>query len=181
MSEPDVNVLFKELVEYAQTTYGVQVISKRKYYTFWKTLSVLLKILSFGKMTTFMTHYTTTIGPIIAFPVNWNPNKINKYLYVTLRHELKHVEQYAHAGAGNVWLGTLLAGFAYLFLPFPIFFAWFRYKMEREAYLESYRAAKECGYVPNVKHYIDVLTGSDYLWTWIFKDSVTKWFNKNCT
>ncbi len=180
MDKPNIPILFKELVEYARLNDGVQVISKKKYYAFWKMLDVLLRILSFGQMTTFMTRFTTTLGPIIAFPLGWTPDKPNRYDYVTLRHELKHVKQYKKVGRGNIWLGAIIAGFAYLFLPFPVLFAWFRYKMERDAYRESYIAAKECGYEPNIRHYIDNLTGSSYLWTWYSKDNVAAWFNENC-
>jgi len=181
MTGPNAAILFRELVKHAEDDCGVQVISKNTYYAFWKTLDILLKIISFGKMTTFMTRFTTTIGPIIAFPVGWTPDRPNAYDYVTLRHELKHVEQYHTVGLGNIWLGTILAGIAYLLLPFPVLFAWFRYKMEREAYKESYYAAKECGYTPDVRDYVNNLTGSSYLWTWYSKSSVSNWFNKHCT
>ncbi len=175
------NQLFEDEATKAYTEQGILIKTKRSYYRVWRFLDVLLKIITFGKMNRFLTHYTTTIGRTIYFPIHWQRSNASKRNYVTLRHERKHVWRARKLGFGNTTLGTIIFGFLYFLIFFPVGLAWFRYTFEREAYLESYKACKEVGIKPNVAFYIDVLTGPDYVWTWPFRKSVRRWFYKNCT
>lgn len=160
---------------------GIKIVSKRTYRPFWKTLDILLKIITLGKAKEFMTHFTTTVGNIIAFPETWREIDADETSYIILRHELKHVDQFKRVGFDNIWFGFILWSIAYLFLPLPVCFAWFRYKFEREAYRESCRATRELGRSIDLKFYIDALTGPDYFWAWILRDRVRHWFYRNCT
>jgi hypothetical protein len=162
--------------ELGLTTYAKDVKWKR----LWKTIHLVLKVLSFGKLNTFYTGYTITIGNKVFFPAGWSIKEAEATDYVTLRHEAKHIRDNIRLGIGNATLGTLIMGFLYLFIPFPIGFAWFRYKFEREAYAESYYACKRAGFVPDIKQYVELLSGPQYLWTWCRKKDVLRWFEQSC-
>lgn len=146
----------------------------------WRLASKFLTILSFGKLTTFLTEYTTTVGRTIYFPVGWKVDEATGKDYEILRHELVHVTRMEKLGFNNIVLGTIVFVFLYFLIPFPIFFAWFRYWFEREAYKISWYVEQEQGLNPQIDDYVKQLTGPDYLWMWIFRNQVKKWFMKNC-
>ena len=174
------NKLFEEEVEKAYQEQHIVVKTKRSYYDVWKAIDIFLKIITFGKLKGFMTHYTTTIGRTVYFPVKFARNKASRGDYVILRHERKHTSQVEKLGFGNIWLGLIIFGFLYFAVFLPVGLAYFRYKFEREAYVESFKACKKVGLTPNIDAYVEVLTGPNYFWTWPFKKSVRKWFLKNC-
>lgn len=166
----------------ARRQYGIKVTSKdRQWKPLWKTVHWLLKILSLGKQNGFYNKFTTTLGKTIFYPAGWQFEKASTNDCVILRHEGRHVQQFLRWGLGNEYLGILIMGFFYLFLPLPICFAWFRYCFEREAYKVSYYATLELGHEPDIEHYVENLTGPKYLWTWVFKNKVRKWFKDNCS
>jgi hypothetical protein len=149
---------------------NVKIYSKDKKYKFlWKVIHYILLILTFGKMNKFYSRYTTTIGNSIFFHAGWTPDDANASSYVTLKHEYKHVLDYRKEGLVKM-------GFKYLFLPFPIKFARCRYKYERKAYLEGFKAIIELGFTPKIEKYVDILTGPEYLWAWHNKDEIRQWF-----
>lgn len=93
----------------------------------------------------FMTEFwtTVTIGSVrvITYPVGTTYEKAIGEFY-TIVHEIEHVRQ-ADALAKNFpwrWLGHLWFYVRYLFLPFPILFADWRFKYEAEAYVKSFKA-----------------------------------------
>lgn len=160
---------------------GISVYSKdQKWMRLWSFIDWFLRIISFGKMKTFKTSYTTTIGKKIFFPEGWSTKTADEQSYEILRHEAKHVRDFLALGGGNEHLGILVMGFLYLFVPLPIGLAWFRYKFEREAYVESYYAARRAGYIPDTERYVNLLTGPSYLWTWYSKKQVRNYFKKVC-
>jgi hypothetical protein len=172
--------LFEEEVERAYQEQHIIVKTKRSYYNVWKAIDIFLRIITFGKQNRFMTHYTTTIGRTVYFPVSFVRSKASAYDYVTLRHERKHTSQVEKLGLGNIWIGLIIFGLLYFAVFLPAGLAYFRYRFEREAYLESFRACKKVGITPDINFYVKVLTGPDYFWTWPFKKSVRRWFLKNC-
>lgn len=162
--------------------YGMKVTSKdQQWKPLWKVIHWFLKILTFGKQDEFYEKFTTTIGKTVFFPAGWKFEEATVSNCITLRHEGRHVQQFLKWGLGNEYLGIFIVGLFYLFVPLPVCFAWFRYKFEREAYKISYYATLELGYEPNIEHYVDLLTGPQYLWTWIFKKKVRAWFKANCS
>lgn len=172
---------FHELHIQLTSSYGVKIAAKDKKLKYlWLAIHWFLKIISFGKMSTFYTAYTTTIGNRIYYPAGWHMAKATKQDYVILRHEAEHVRQIDKLGDGSMLWGTLIMGFLYLFIPLPIFFAWFRYKFEREAYRESIRTIKSLGDNPDLDWYVQQLTGPSYLWTWVLKKRVRRWFEEHC-
>lgn len=162
--------------------YGIKVTSKdQQWKPLWKIIHWILKILSFGKQDGFYDSFTTTLGKTIFYHAGWRFEEASAKDCVILRHESRHVQQFLKWGFGNEYLGILLMGLFYLFIPLPVCFAWFRYRFEREAYKVSYYATLELGHEPDIEHYIDNLTGPKYLWTWILKGRVRKWFEDNCS
>lgn len=88
----------------------------------------------------FMETYWTTIilGSIrvIAYPRRFKNRAAALKRKYTIIHELEHVKQADEAG--SFWFN-----FKYLFLYFPAFGAWFRFKYEVAAYVKGYRAQIE--------------------------------------
>jgi hypothetical protein len=78
----------------------------------------------------------------IALPVSmWDMRETEPIsFYEIIKHELTHIEQFKRLGFGNVYLGSIVQGFLYVFIPLPMGFAKFRYKFESEAYINSFRA-----------------------------------------
>ena len=169
---------FKE--EYVRLTeMGVTITSKDKSLKWlWKFIHYFLLIITFGKMSNFYTEFTTTIGKNVYFPKGWTPENAGIRGYVVLRHEWKHVWQYIRLGLGSSKLGIVVMGFLYLFIPVPTLFSWFKWKFEREAYLEGIIAWAELGVKRDIEHYVDLLTGPEYFWAWYSKKQVRNWFKK---
>lgn len=174
------NERFNHLASYFETTKGIHVTSKDTNHRAWKLLNLLWQGITFGHGKNLLKNYTTTVATTIYFPVGWKAENANDSDYVTLCHELKHVEQYRTLGFGCATLGFIIFLILYLLLPLPIGLAWFRYSFERAAYLESYDAAKRLGFQPKIDYYVKLLTGPDYFWAWPFKFLVKRWFMKRC-
>ena len=93
-----------------------------------KSESRMMKLLGFF-VPSFLTSWVT-LGKTIWYPVKvQNPLE---HLDI-IEHELIHVEQYDNVGGIDFpdWFWVLL----YVFFPVPIFFAYFRWRVERRAYL----------------------------------------------
>ena len=76
----------------------------------------------------FLSDMWTTIGNKIYYPSNVTFPLKPKY-YEIIKHEIVHVEQYKK-------YSIPLFLFLYLLFPLPIFFSYFRWKFEREAYFK---------------------------------------------
>lgn len=173
--------LFHDTFEKAHREYGVKIYSKdRKLTWLWKAIAGFLKFVTFGKMNRFMTDFTTVLGRTIYFPAGWRIEHVGPEDYVTLCHEIKHVKDQYELGMGCFVFGAILFALLYLFIPLPIFFAYFRYKFERDAYRVSWYTSLEVGLKPDLDFYIAQLTGPSYLWTWILKPQVKRWFREHC-
>jgi hypothetical protein len=159
--------------------YGGTVTTKAKHRWFWKTLDRIYYALSFGKSKDFMRR-ATTIGPIIAFGEQVDLKRVTKMDYITLKHELTHVRQCAKLAFGEPLFGMPLFLFLYLFVPLPAYRSWFRFKFEREAFMEEYKTARKYGWTPSVDDFIDALSGPDYLYAWP-KEKVKEWFVQELT
>lgn len=115
----------------------------------------------------YMTRYWTTAGNSVYYPTNLQETpdiSFFKKFYPTLMHELEHVKQkdkYTLVGF------TLL----YALFPVPIFFAYFRWKSEREAYMHNIRAGR------TIEQSVNSLWSAAYFWPWP-KSWMRKWFEK---
>ncbi len=168
--------LLDSLIKDARQKYNINIYTKKRYYRFWKFLAVLFKIVTFGKAGDFLKNYTITFGTSIYFPLDWDFKTDAALSYTILRHELVHVVQYRKLGLGCVPLGVAVFLLLYCLVPIPICFAWFRYRLERSAYLETCKARRYIGLPLNIDYYVDSLSGPRYLWTWVLKKQIKKWF-----
>ena len=138
-------------------------IIKKTDSSFMKFLNVLLLIITFGQMKSFMTEFITTIGYKVYVPKDFDSwPESNRFL--TIVHESVHMKQ-----RKNALLGGFGFSFAYLFLPLPAFFALCRLRYEIEAYATDavfghrvYHFSKES----RAKEVAQLLSNSSYFWTW---------------
>jgi hypothetical protein len=139
-------------------------------------IDVALKLLSLGRMSTYLTEYRTVIGDTMYVPSDWNETPAIDRV-ICLRHERVHLRQrrrYTLVGM------TLL----YLFLPLPIGLAWFRARMEWEAYRETLRATFELKGLSAVSHpdvrrqMVERFVGPAYLWMWPFRSHIERWYDE---
>ena len=119
----------------------------------------------------FMSDYWTTIGHTIYVPTRFDnsPAWISgewAEQEVVIDHEYVHVEQVERWGLPIQILMVLC-------FPLPIFFAWGRWRIEREAYLVNIKAGWDIDYI------VDMLWG-DYLMPWPTK-WMKAWFKENST
>jgi hypothetical protein len=135
-----------------------------------------LRVLSLGGQTGYLTRYRTVIGDTLYVPDDWSTTPSVERL-ICLRHERVHLRQRRR-------YGTLGMSLAYLFFPLPIGLAWYRARMEWEAYEETLRATAELlGHdalsSPTLRAtMVERFVGPDYLWMWPFPGTVERWFDE---
>jgi hypothetical protein len=136
----------------------------------------VLVVVTFGKMTSYLDSYQTTIGKTVYVTADWDQTDPDSR-YVTLRHEAIHLRQFRR---------FTLPGMAllYVLLPLPLGLAWFRAYFEKEAYAESIRAAAEVygrhypRSTPYRAHIIEQFVGPSYGWMWPFRGSMERWYDR---
>lgn len=169
------NMLLKQLLD-----EGICIESKSSKW-YWKTLNVLLLIVSFGQIREFMTAFTTTIGNKIGTPLGWD-HYSDLQRYEVLMHESVHVRQYQKYGFGNAWVGLVPVGLAYLLLPLPVGLAYCRARLEQAGYEASIRAQLQTRPFTEVlaarDFYVEQFTSANYLWMWPFRSQMESWFDK---
>ena len=139
-----------------------------------KTIDWFLRTITFGKMNKFMTEFTTTLGNKIYVSTEWDNRSITTQIS-TLRHERVHMRQAKK-------YGRFLFSLAYLLLPVPVGFAYFRAKAEMEAYEETLRAMHEF-YGPSVftkatkEVILSYFTGPEYFWMWPWRSDLESWYD----
>lgn len=138
-------------------------------------IDFILKITSFGKNKFFMQKFVTTIGNKVYLPTEWLIYSENVKCEI-LRHERVHMRQAKE-------FGNLLFSFLYLFVFFPIGFAYYRAKFEKEAYEESLRALYEYHGAdalldPKTKKImVEYFVGPSYGWMFPFRTNIEKWYD----
>jgi len=168
------NEKYEQLLNDVKKEFPDFKIVKKSDSFFMKMVSWFLRIVSFGKLNSFMKSFTTTIGQNIYVAESWDTNSLATKA-ITIRHERIHMRQ-----ARDV--GRIKFSLLYLFVYFPIGFAYYRAKFEKEAYAESLRAVHEY-YGPKfftqslkdnvVKHF----TSAEYLWMWPKKEQIEEWYD----
>lgn len=139
-----------------------------------KVANVLLIIITFGQMRTFMTRFTTQVMGKIYVPDDWTSRPPLERA-VTLRHERVHLRQ-------RVRYGNLMFTLRYAWWPLPLLFALGRRDLEQEAYEESMRAVAEYYgvnviYSPAYKeNMLGNFTSASYFWMFPFKKKLEAWF-----
>ncbi len=139
-----------------------------------KILHWITVIISFGSNKNFQKRFITTLGHTIYTPEDWDFYSDNSKI-THAQHEMVHMEQMKK-------YTTLGFYFLYLFIPFPIFFAYFRKKFECEGYEKTMRL--NASFVgmhifddPLYKHsIINHFVSSEYMWCWYSKKDIEKWY-----
>ena len=117
----------------------------------------------------------STLGKIIYMPSDWDYKDTPiETTYVTLKHEAEHLKFFKRFG---LVFGVII----YLFLPFPVIFAYGRYRVERNAVLEELLAIDDLGldYAGCMDDYVRALSGRAYFYAWPFKSLTRRWLSKN--
>jgi hypothetical protein len=169
-------VTLEELVSEMKTEFPDFSIVKKSDSKFMKLLGTLLTIITFGSNRSFMTDFITTIGRTVYVPPAWDSDPPSSKMSI-LRHERVHMRQ-------SVRYGRVLYTFLYLFPFFPMFFAYWRAKMEMEAYAESAKADAEFQGTFKIQDpayrdwMISHFTGPSYGWMWIYRPTIEKWVDE---
>src|SRR5262249_50331975 len=118
--------------------------------------------------------YVTTLGNTIYVTPDWHTRPAGDRL-ATLEHEYVHVRQFRR-------YGLVPMAIAYLLLPLPFGLAWFRMRLEREAYGTTLRVHHRIGRRVAVErlrtHVIRQFTSGSYGWMWPFPRAVARWFDR---
>ncbi len=141
-----------------------------------RAIHKFLVVVTFGKMTSYLDSYQTTIGKTVYVTADWDQTDPDSR-YCTLRHEAIHLRQFRR---------FTLPGMAllYVFVPLPLGLAWCRAYFEKEAYAESIRAASEVygRHYPRSTsyraHIIEQFVGPSYGWMWPFRRSMERWYDR---
>lgn len=169
--------MFEELCAQVSSEFPSFRIARKQDSHLMRAIAVLLAVVTLGRMRKFMTSYTTTLGCTVYVSSGWDASdEVSKC--VLLRHERVHMRQ-------SKRLGRLLYSFLYLVPFFPLGFAYWRTKLEKEAYEESMRATVQMRgtsvvFSPAYKEWmVGQFCGPAYGWMWAFgRESVGEWFDK---
>ena len=122
---------------------------------------------------------TTTIGYTIYLETDWD-EKSDSRKFRTLSHEEQHVFQYEVLGDGDANTKKAIKQYLtkYILLPLPIFKSDFRYKWERQAFLESLWAnylvyENKEKTLEKAKDYTQYLLSAKYLYPQLFAKKKT--------
>jgi len=137
-----------------------------------KAIDIFLKVITFWKMKSFMTKFTTTVGYLVYTPSGWG--KMDKV--GILDHERDHMRRMRKVG--RIWFTI-----SYLAVWFPVGLAYYRKEYEQSAYeITMRRVAKRFG-IETIEgdayknHMIKRFTGPKYVWTWPFRKDMEKWYD----
>lgn len=171
---------FEAIVHDARLRYGAKMKTKREWSWFWRTLTAIRKVIFFNPSADFMNDILTTIGPYIFFPADFYEEDADKYDCVNFLHELRHVRQYKRFGLGSAWLGLLPFLLFYCLLPFPTIFAWFRYRLERVAFLDEdwHSMAMDLRIYNDPENVAELLSRKRYGFAWIFRKRIARWYRR---
>lgn len=157
--------LYDALVAELEARYrGLRVLPKPES-PFCRAIDKALRVISLGRMRTFLDGYITTFGRRIYVPASW-PELPAGERYCILRHEAVHVRQFRRL----TWPGMTLL---YLLLPLPVglaagraFLEWQGYRETLVAHFQVYGDRPQ--HVARLKSSIvRRFTGPDYLWMWL--------------
>ena len=140
-----------------------------------RIIDAVLIGLTLGHMRGYLTHYQTTLGQRVYVTDSWAELPAVER-WATMRHEAVHLRQFRKF----TFLGMILL---YLLVPLPTGLAYFRMRLEREAYEETLRALYEAhgeGAVRNRalrEHMIAHFTSASYGWMWPFPAALGRWYD----
>jgi hypothetical protein len=163
------------IAEIAEEFPGFRLVPKRE-----SALSLLLdrllRVVTLGGQSQFLTHYHTVLGYRLYTPDSWaTAAEVDRV--IVLRHERVHLRQRRR-------YGFLVMAFLYLVPFLPLGLAYGRARLEWEAYEETLRATAEyCGLerVSSLElraRIIERFTGAAYGWMWPFRSQVERWYDR---
>lgn len=167
---------FAELEIATRKEFPGFLLKKKSESRLMKTIDVFLKIITLGRMRTFMTEFITTVDDVVYVPTDWEKGS-EKSRMIALRHERIHMRQSAKY---TKWLFRFL----YLCFPLPVVFAYFRMKFEWEAYTESMWATAEYYGLDTLKNHvyrskmIGHFTTAEYFWAWPWSRGIENRYNE---
>mgnify|MGYP001821572171 CR=1 FL=1 len=131
---------------------------------------------TFGGMRSYLSSYQTTIGQRVYVTDDWDQQPAERR-YITMRHELIHIRQFAR---------FTLPGLAllYVLFPAPLGLAYLRARFEWEAYTETIRATAEVSGLEAARspalreRIISQFTGPSYGWMWPFRKQLERWYDR---
>ncbi len=171
--EPNVRDAFVEEIQREFPSF--RVIRKAES-RFAKAIDVALKVITFGGQREFMTRYYTVIGDALYVPAGFEDGDPIAAV-ITLRHERIHLRQRRRY--------TLLGmSVLYLLLPCPLGLAYFRARIEWEAYTETLRATLELRGEEALRsealreRIVSQFTSAAYGWMWPFPKTVNRWYDE---
>ncbi len=153
----------------------IRVVKKSAYWH-QRAAGRALFLVTLGGQRTYLSHYVTTLGHTIYVPDDFDSWPADHALEV-LRHEAVHVSQFERYG----FIGMVLL---YGILPLPMGLAWFRARLEWEAYEETLWATAEIEGIEAARSpalrakIVRRFTGPDYGWMWPFPSMVERWMDQ---
>jgi len=142
---------------------------------FSKLIAFVLRIVTMGGQSTYLTQYVTTLGQTIYLPSGWS-TRSETSKYIVLRHEAVHLRQFRR---------FTFIGMAFLYLvPFlPVGLAYGRARLEWEAYAETLRVVAEVHGLEQAQdaalqqHIVDQFCKGGYGWMWPFPRVIRRWID----
>jgi len=165
---------YEALLEEVKREFPEFKIVKKTESSLMKAIAAFLRLITFGKMNSFMDKFITTLGQTVYVPSSWDANSPATNA-ITIRHERVHMRQSRDHGSVKF---SLLYLFAYL----PIGLAYYRTKFEKEAYEESLRAVHDYYgskfFTKALKeNVVNHFVSAEYLWMWYNRKHIEEWYD----
>jgi len=164
----------EELIESIAREFPSFAIRKKSSSSLQRSIDIALRVVTFGQMRTYLSHYHTVLFGTLWVPDAWE-RMADLDRYVLLRHERIHLRQRAR-------MGDFVMGVVYLFPFFPIGLAYGRARIEWEAYIETIRATAEVYGMDRARSLREPILsrfiGPDYGWMWPFPRTLNTWFDR---
>lgn len=153
---------------------GLRIVKKQDH-PWSQRIDKLLRGLTLGGQSAYVSTYTTVLGRTIYLPTSWD-TRSDESRYITLRHEAVHLRQFRRYGVLGM---TLIYGLPVLPVGMAMGRAWIEWRAYQEtlrAYADVYgpRAAAD----PTLHAYILLqFTGPAYLFMWPFPRMLQRLIN----
>lgn len=166
---------YQRLLEEIRKEFPDFRVVKKSESRFQRLIDRVLRVVTLGGQSSYLTHYQTTIGQTVYVTDDWDALP-DEQRYITMRHELVHVRQFRR-------FGLVPMALLYVVGPLPAGLAWFRAFIEKEGYAETIRACAEVHGLDHVcapafrADVIRQFTSGAYGWMWPFRASLERWYD----
>jgi hypothetical protein len=141
-----------------------------------RAIDLVLKLVTLGRQSRFLTHYHTVLGDTLYVPDGWEQAAPLDRM-ITLRHERVHLRQRRR-------YGTVGMALLYLFPFLPLGLAYGRARLEWEAYRETIVATAELRGLEAARsaelrtRIVEQFTSAAYGWMWPFPRTIGRWIDQ---